>query len=298
MNRLQRWCVLVLLFGLTAAIAVPAAAADKPQINVILFGWDGAQRNHVNECLQRGELPVLKKLGEQGAHVAIDIEGTTDTKAGWSQILTGYYPEVTGVYGNGRYQSIPEGLSIPERLEKHFGDENIFTGCVIGKKGHVDADPPKKIRLKEPAAKPRGKKPAAAKAGKARPRKLRPQGNIVEEGGVKYRVIPGKTLYYVTADHGFDEGQRSHRNAPYVLLTTNDKRVNRDGRRQDVAPTILEAFGLELGKLQPPLDGISLTKPDNRQPAKIGPGKKKAPAKKRPAQKGPAKKKPRAKKAA
>lgn len=333
------------------------AVAEQPR-NVILFGWDGAQRDHVNEALARGELPVLKKLGAKGAYVKIDIEGTTDTKAGWSQILTGYYPTITGVYSNGRYQPIPKGLSIGERLEKHFGQDNIVTLAVIGKKGHVDAEPPKKVRIKNETEK--------AKA-QAKKKKKRQQGKIVEEGGVKYRLIPGKphynmsrntdlfenglqldkkvgtraieliekhkderffffvhfaevdqkghkhgensreyndaiisndtwtgrimdkikelgladkTHYYITCDHGFNEGGTGHSFAPYVFLATNNKKVNRDGRRQDVAPTILEAFGLDLNKIEPPLDGISLTKPDARPPAKIGPAKRRAKAKK------------------
>jgi arylsulfatase A-like enzyme len=331
------------------APAAKTADTGRPR-NVILFGWDGAQRDHVNEALGRGELPVLKKFVDEGAYVEIDIEGATDTKAGWSQILTGYYPEVTGVYSNGRYRSIPKGLSIGERLEKHFGADNFVTLAAIGKKGHVDADPPKKTRVKEGA-----KQPAAAAGAKKRRR--RPEGKIIEEDGVKYRVVPGKphyhmstntdffknglakdekvgtlaieliekhkdqpffifvhfaevdksghghgenskeyndalisndtwtgkiidkvkelglgekTQYYITVDHGFDEGGKSHRMAPYVFLASNNRKVSRNGRRQDVAPTILEAFGLDLAKLDPPLDGISLTKPDDRPPAKIG----------------------------
>jgi len=229
---------------------------------------------------------------------------------------------------------------------------------VIGKKGHVDAEPPRKVRIKEETKK--------AKA-QAKKKKKKQQGKIVEEGGVKYRLIPGKphynmsqntdlfenglqldkkvgtraieliekhkderffffvhfaevdqkghkhgenskeyndaiisndtwtgrimdkvkelglankTQYYITCDHGFNEGGTGHSFAPYVFLATNNKKVNRDGRRQDVAPTILEAFGLELSKIEPPLDGISLTRPDNRPPAKIGPAKRRAKAKK------------------
>ena len=359
MRKLHVW---LLAAALLLSVSVPAqrAAAAEPAINVILFGWDGAQRNHINECLKRKELPTLQKLADEGAYVEIDIEGVTDTKAGWTQILTGYYPEVTGVYSNGRYRSIPKGLSIGERLEKHFGADNIVTLAVIGKKGHVDADAPKKVKIKNAPAKPGAKK------------KRQPQGKTIEEDGVKYRVIPGKphyhmsqntdlfengltkdqrvgtrtieliekhkdkrffifvhfaevdhsghrhgenskqyndalisndtwtgkimdkvrdlgladkTKYYITCDHGFDEGGKSHKMAPYVFAAGNDKKVCRNGRRQDIAPTILEAFGLDLSKLEPKLDGIPLTKPDNRPPAKIGP-------KKRPA------KMPRAKKAA
>ena len=101
--------VCLLLIGSFFIAVRPAAGVEKPQ-NVILFGWDGAQRDHVNEALARGELPTLKKLAREGSYVKIDIEGKTDTKAGWSQILTGYYPEVTGVYSNARYQPIPVGL--------------------------------------------------------------------------------------------------------------------------------------------------------------------------------------------
>jgi hypothetical protein len=361
MCRVWSRLLILTLVAVMMAGSCAQAAAGRPR-NVILFGWDGAQRDHVNEALARGELPVLKKLGAKGAYVKIDIEGTTDTKAGWSQILTGYYPKITGVYSNGRYQPIPKGLSIGERLEKHFGPDNVVTLAVIGKKGHVDAEPPKKVRIKKKAKK------AKAQAKK----KKKQQGKIVEEGGVKYRLIPGKphynmsqntdlfenglqldkkvgiraieliekykderffffvhfaevdhkghkhgenskeyndaiisndtwtgkimdkvkelglaeeTQYYITCDHGFDEDKKSHSFAPYVFLATNNKKVNRDGRRQDVASTILEAFGLDLSKIEPPLDGISLTRPDNRPLAKIRPPKKRAKSAKKKAAK-------------
>jgi len=378
-----------LLLGLAVVMAMPAVAADKAPQNVILFGWDGAQRNHVNECLQRGELPVLKKLGEKGSYVEIDIEGVTDTKAGWSQILTGYYPEVTGVYSNGRYQDVPEGLSVFERLKKNFGPDKFVCVATIGKSGHCgEIKPPTRKRLgadgKPVQDEKKKKAPGAAKKGAKKPGAgKRQQGKIVEEDGVKYLVFGGspyhtmhkscdlwkyglvkdekvgtlalemlekhkdkpffffvhfaevdhsghghgenskeyndalisndtwtgkiidkvnelglgeKTAFYITADHGFDEGGRSHRMAPYVFLASSDGAIKRNGRRQDIAPTILEAFGLDLAKFEPALDGISMTKPDNRPPAKIGP-KKKPPAKK-PGGKNVPGKKPPAKKGA
>jgi hypothetical protein len=360
--------VCLMLIGSFFTAVRPATAVEKPQ-NVILFGWDGAQRDHVNEALARGELPTLEKLAREGRYVKIDVEGKTDTKAGWSQILTGYYPEVTGVYSNARFQPVPEGLSIFERLEKHFGTDDFVTVAVIGKKGHCGAnDPPKKIRLNSQAE----KKTAAANKKNSDPgARKQPKGKIVEENGVKYRLIPGqpyhnmykamevwefgltqdekvgtraiellkkykdkpffffvhfaevdhsghqqgenskeyndalisndkwtgrimdelkqlgiaeKTQVYITADHGFNEAGKGHSFAPYVFLATNNKQVNRDGRRQDVAPTILEAFGLDTGGLAPKLDGISLTRADNRPPAKIGPAKTAAKDKSKPKQ--------------
>jgi hypothetical protein len=329
---------------LVVLIGFECSSLQSPQVratpyNIILIGWDGAQRNHVNECLARGELPNLKRLIDKGTFVEIDIEGSTDTRAGWTQILTGYYPTITDVYSNDRYQPIPKGLTVFERLEKHFGDDNIVTMAVVGKLTDVDCDPPEKIEFKKGD-------------------KKRTDATIIGENGVKYQLVPGKpyyytkdrmdmfengliintkaanrameliernknnrffmfvhfaesdtnghkmgensneynealisndfwtgriikklkklglyerTLIYITADHGFDEGKTTHYNAPYVFLATNDKMVCRNGRRQDIAPTILERFGIDPTKLDPPLDGISLTKPDNRPEPKLGP---------------------------
>ncbi len=375
---------LVLAVVLAGSVGALGAAAAPPQ-NVILIGWDAAQREHVEQCLARKELPNLQRLIDQGKYVKIDIEGTTDTKAGWSQILTGYYPEVTGVYSNGRFQPVPQGLSIFERLENNFGTDKFVTVAVIGKKQHCgEINPPQKIRLDE-----EDKQQVKAKAGKNKKKQAddptgsnqqqgqkkakkaganaqpgagkKPQGTIVEENGVKYRVIPGspyygmhtalevwdfglmedqkvgaraielldkyqdkpffffvhfaevdhsghkygenskeyndalisndlwtgkimdkirelglaqKTQIYVTADHGFNEDAKGHSFAPYVFLATNNKAVSRDGRRQDVAPTIYEALGVDATKFQPRLDGISLTQPDSRPPARLGPAKK------------------------
>jgi len=332
----------LLIFGLVIGMAAAASAIgknEKPR-NIILIGWDGAQRNHIKECLSRNELPNLKQLSSEGALVAIDVIRTTDTKAGWTQILTGYEPEITGVYSNGRYQPIPKGYSVFERLENFFGPDNIATVAVIAKKEHIDSDGPQKIPIDEE------KERKKMKQGKKQE-----EGTIVVEDGVKYRVIHGKpyfytkdgmdvfingleqgsareamgfldkykdkpffffvhfaapdhlghkygenskeyndaliscdewtgkimqklkdlklydkTLIYVTADHGFDEGEKGHSDAPYVFLATNDPKVVRRGMRVDITPTILDRFGLDLSKIQPPLDGHPLTKP--YEPAK------------------------------
>jgi len=344
-------CLIALSLLLVPAFIHADEKETKPR-NIILFGWDGAQRNHVKDCLDKGELPNLKKLSAQGSLVAIDVIRITDTKAGWSQILTGYEPELTGVFSNGNYQPIPQGYTVFERLEKFFGSDNIVTIAVIGKKGHVDADGPQKIKMEEePKAAGKKNRNQGTKKGaqKLTPKKIKQQeGTIVEENGVKYRVIPGKpyynmksnmdlfingletnenvgnkamellekykdkpffffihfaevdhlghkfgenskeytdalksddlwlgkimeklkalklddkTLVYVTADHGFDEGEKGHRDAPYVFLATNDPKVMRRGARADITPTILDRFGMDLGKIEPPLDGHPLTKP-------------------------------------
>ena len=382
---------LVFLVFVAAVLASPVLGADKPQ-NVILFGWDGAQRNHVKDCLAKGELPTLKKLAEEGALVEIDIIGTTDTKAGWSEILTGYGPKVTGVYSNGRYDTVPKGLSIFERFEAKYGKDDFVTVAVIGKKGHCgEINPPRKIRLDAEGkpARPAGKKgkgkAGAGAADKAKARQparqpgagRRTGGKIIEENGVKYRVTPAspyynmhsalevwefgltkdervgtkaleyldkykdkpflffvhfaevdhsghrsgensaeynnalisndtwtgkiiaklkqlglyeKTLVVVTADHGFDEGGKSHKYAPYVFLAANTKKVNRNGLRGDVTPTIYDLLGLDVSKFEPKLDGSPLTRPAPADTPKFVPREGKGGAKKGGAKKAGAKK--------
>jgi len=182
MCKVWTWLLILGLPMVVPAVAGAQQRAESPR-NVILIGWDGAQRNHLYECLGRDELPNLKQLASEGALVDIDILGVTDTKAGWSQILSGYNPEVTGVYSNGRYQPVPKGLSIFERLEKHFGADDFVTVAVIGKKGHCgEIDPPRKLRVGTAAEK---------KIAKAK----NPKGKIIEEDGVEYRVIPGSPYY-------------------------------------------------------------------------------------------------------
>ncbi len=298
---------------------------------IILIGWDGAQRNHMQEALVRGDLPNLSQLISEGTLVSIDINGKTDTNAGWSQILTGYSPEITGEYSNIRYQAIPNGYTIFERLEQFFGADKIATVAAIGGGSLVGADPPTKVPFQgterqeeelvrrgeqiiiEDGIKYRLLSPRAfynakdsidvfvnglTENGKVGTQALEAidnyknepfffffhfyesdlQGHVFGENSHEYndalisadswlgKIVTrlkelnlyNDTLIYVTADHGFDEGKRSHIDAPYVFLATNDKGVIRDGERADIAPTILDRFGVDLNKLDPPLSGHSL----------------------------------------
>lgn len=359
---LGRATLVLAVLSLTPVVPPTIGISDRPQ-NIVLFGWDGAQRDHVKECLSRRELVNLQKLIDEGAFVNIDIEGQTDTKAGWTQILTGYYPEVTGVYSNRQCQPIPKDLSIFERLEANFGPDKFVTVAVIGKSGNVGAAAPRKIKARDENWNPEagdtsagGRKTQAKQA--VSQSKRQPQGTFLVENGETYLMIPGqpyyvaersmdvfenglkenekvgaraiellerykdrpffffvhfaevdraghrhgenskeyndalisndlwtgkimakvrelgsgrKTEFYVTADHGFNEGEKGHSFAPYVFLATNNKKVSRDGRRHDVAPTIMESFGLNVSEFTPALDGISLIRPDTRPPAKITP---------------------------
>ena len=342
---------------LSVGDSVRSPSPERPG-NVILIGWDGAQRAHVHECLARNELPHLEALAAAGTMVDIFIEGTTDTKAGWTQILTGKTADVTGVHSNFHYRPIPKGMTIFERLKDHFGGDRFICVAVIGKKAHCGpTGEPRKIRLRNSEL-ARVKKllelpPDRRRVhrdedddqrrgnsqGSIRERRITPPGGsyIVEEGGHSFLVKPGQpymctheacdvweyglleddkvgqraitlleryknkpffffihfgeidhdghshgensaaynnalisadrwtgaiiaklkelglydeTLVYVTADHGFDEGRRSHHNAPHVFLATNDTKVLRGGTGLDIAPTILQRFGLDVSKME------------------------------------------------
>lgn len=108
--------------------------------NVILIGWDGVQRNHLFELLTRGLLPNLQSLINNGTIANVTVaDHRTDTKSGWTQIITGYRWWRTGVYSNVYwFHSIPAGYTIPERVERYYGKDNVVTAFITGKMGHME----------------------------------------------------------------------------------------------------------------------------------------------------------------
>jgi predicted AlkP superfamily pyrophosphatase or phosphodiesterase len=83
-------------------------------------------------------------------------------------------------------------------------------------------------------------------------------GEIMAE--LETQGIDGRTLVYVSADHGFDVGTDHHNNAPHIFLATSDPSVAQAGQQRDIAPTILRAMGVDLGKVSPALPGKPLGK--------------------------------------
>jgi hypothetical protein len=66
--------------------------------------------------------------------------------------------------------------------------------------------------------------------------------------------------------------ERPNSNAPFVFLATNDPIVKPNGDRADITPTILKRFGLDLSKIEPPLDGIPLDIPEKVRYTRSGRG--------------------------
>ncbi len=293
---------LFLAFCAALCITVPSYALglnERPK-DIVLIGWDGAQLNHVKECLGRGELPYLKKLSSEGSFVEIDVQGhQTETEPGFAQILTGYKAETSGVRSNEKYQAIPKGYTIFERLEDHFGHDKFVTVALYNKGHRFKSDSPDKPyynAAKETDVFKNGLNEDQRVASEAErlleEYKGRPfffflqfaaidsKGHEFGENSKEYNdaliacdkltgdivkklkdlKLYDTTIIYVTADHGFDEGQKGHGYAPYVFMATNDPRGIRQGFQSDVTPTILDRFGVDVGKISPPLDGKPLTK--------------------------------------
>jgi len=142
------------VFLFTVIILGTAAFHSKTrpeERNAILISWDGALREHVRSALALGKLPNLAKLASAGALVDLDVTGhQTDTKSGHAQMLTGYDPALTGVYSNSKFNPIPRGYSIFERLHQAFGKQGITTIMLTGKDHNLGSRPPGPLSHGEP----------------------------------------------------------------------------------------------------------------------------------------------------
>lgn len=82
-------------------------------------------------------------------------------------------------------------------------------------------------------------------------------GFIVDK--LKQLNVYQNTLLIVVSDHGMNENEMGHPNAPETFLATNSKiKFKKTGDRKDVTPTIYEALGIDPAKFNPPLEGQSL----------------------------------------
>ncbi len=294
--------------GLTDAEDPPCQGDD---FNVLIIGWDGVQRDHFYECLNReipqcrNGLPHITDLSNGVFWNNTTTSGYTATKPGWAQIVSGYDAEVTGIISNKIYQAMPEGYSLFEKVEDVYGDEEITTLFLAGKFGNTGGQcSPLDGLPSQPFCITKTKvdhfenglflekhvgEAALGLLEQHRDERIlalfhfaQPDdighlcgencpiysasivsvdewlGRIVEK--LRDLGIYEKTFIYVISDHGFDETRWNHRNAPYTIMATNDTSVMRHGDRKDLAPTLLERYGISLeakGDV-PAVDGYSL----------------------------------------
>lgn len=329
-------CVLFLLVIQGNVLGFDETVAPAKR-SVILFSWDGVQREHLLECLSRDQLPNLAALIKEGGIVDIDISShQTATKPGHVQMLTGYDPDITGTRTNGVFRIIPEGLTIFERLESAFGKDRIATIMITGALHHIGCCPPAKPAEIERAKKELEKlgsdgdpvererlnfiiqnvhgepfyhvartidlwdgevrRPAhvngpillnaLGRYGKSRFfafchfRNPDHEAHLHGENSWEYTNaiiecdrwlgetvkklkalgIYDKTMVFVTSDHGFDEGKKTHANATHVYLAANMKALQKHGDQRDIVPTILMEMGVDVAKLRPSFKGTALTR--------------------------------------
>lgn len=107
--------------------------------NVIVIGWDAAQRDHLLECFNKESpecldgLPNLAALSGGVIYDSVTTSGTSQTKPGWAQIFSGYNAETIGVYSNTDFHPIPYGFTVFEKAEDYFGADNLVTLFLSGK---------------------------------------------------------------------------------------------------------------------------------------------------------------------
>lgn len=135
------WIIVIMSYPFLVSAETP----KKPN-NIILIGWDGTQREHLMELLTSGKLQNLQKLISEGSLVNTQvITGSTETKPGWAEILTGYSSDRMEIYDNDHYKPIPKGYTIFERLESYFGAGNIVTIFIGGKTSNIGSRGPHEI---------------------------------------------------------------------------------------------------------------------------------------------------------
>jgi predicted AlkP superfamily pyrophosphatase or phosphodiesterase len=298
-------CRPVFLALLLATTAFKPATRPE-QRNAILISWDGALREHVRASVEKGRMPHLARLCREGALVDLDVTGhMTDTKPGHAQMLTGYDPNLTGVWSNSKFGPIPAGYSIFERLHQSFGKDGLATIMLTGKGPNLGSQSPDNGFPSEPfyLVRPaitvwdgdriRSANNIGDKALRYIDRFAKGRfflfihfpdvdvaGHTHGEDSVEYdralgevdawlgkimakledQHLADRTLVYVSADHGFDQGTKRHSAATHIFLGTNDAKVKTYGEQRDIAPTVLAGMGVDVSKIVPRLPGKVLAK--------------------------------------
>ncbi len=131
-----------LVVGTTVNPNISNSENTSNYTNVILLGWDGVQREHLFELINRGLMPNLSAFVQTGKLFNVTVsDHYTDTKAGWTQILTGYRWWKTGIFQNSNwFHAIPRGYTIPERLENIYGSTQIATAFITGKLNQMEIE--------------------------------------------------------------------------------------------------------------------------------------------------------------
>jgi len=145
--------ILLLLSFLAFEIAIAQPSHINHSCkNVVLIGWDGTDRKFVMSLLEAKQLPVLASVVNTGSFVKIQVRGTTDSVAGWTEILTGCTPDITKVVSGKEYSPVDPKLTVFTRIKKPYHERgwDIFCAAILGKAGSFGATNPTTLQLFDP----------------------------------------------------------------------------------------------------------------------------------------------------
>ncbi len=89
---------------------------QSPVQKVMIIGWDGATWDYIDPLLEKGKLPYLQKLLNDGARAVLHSTQPPYTNVAWPSLITGLGPAKTGVYDASQrksesYQAVPYNLT-------------------------------------------------------------------------------------------------------------------------------------------------------------------------------------------
>lgn len=91
------------LLALSALAALPllqaAARPAAPDSRVVILGFDGADGRTVEELMDAGELPNLRRLREQGSFARLGTSVPNESPTSWASLNTGQNPGKTAISG-------------------------------------------------------------------------------------------------------------------------------------------------------------------------------------------------------
>jgi hypothetical protein len=131
---MQKRALLILVFiflHLMILISNPITVnsnSEKRTFNhIVLVTYDGARKFWIDTLLANGSLPNLAALKEEGVEITLRIiDHHPSTDPGMACMESGYGADVTGInwnyFGSTIKRSIPEGLTITERIKAVYGD--------------------------------------------------------------------------------------------------------------------------------------------------------------------------------
>jgi predicted AlkP superfamily phosphohydrolase/phosphomutase len=122
----------------TALVALSGAGlADGERPRIVIIGFDGADPGLVQDYMERGLLPNMQQLAEEGSFAPLMPTNPPQTPVSWSSFATGLNPGRTEIFDflqreEGTY--IPDfSLATRQRNEFLFGDNNGWVaGAFVG----------------------------------------------------------------------------------------------------------------------------------------------------------------------